>query len=145
MRSSTILKQSKPAVEPVRTTHVLTVAVALIGAAGLGACTDRSAERLPQASPTSAGPSSSSTVPAATKGSSTTGTTSESRSGAASARLVDINSATPEELNSLPDVGAERAQRIMQNRPYTRVEELRDRGILPKSVYDEINDRLVVR
>jgi DNA uptake protein ComE-like DNA-binding protein len=49
------------------------------------------------------------------------------------------------ELSSLPDIGAERAQRIIQSRPYSRMEELRDRQIIPGSVYNEINDRLMVR
>ncbi len=84
-------------------------------------------------------------VPAATKGSSTTGTTSETTSGAAVARTVDINSASEQELMSLPDIGPDRARQIVGSRPYTRTEELVERKLIPKNVFDEINDRLVAR
>ena len=90
-------------------------------------------------------PRPSTQVPAATEGSSTTGTTSPGISGRSVANIVDINSASLQELNSLPDVGDERAEAIIRNRPYKSPDELVSRGILPKNEFDEINDRLVAR
>jgi DNA uptake protein ComE-like DNA-binding protein len=91
-------------------------------------------------------PLPSTRVPAATEGSSTTGTTSlGNMSGRSVANIVDINSATLQELNSLPDVGDRVAEAIIRNRPYKSPDELVTRGILPKNEFDEINDRLVAR
>jgi competence ComEA-like helix-hairpin-helix protein len=40
--------------------------------------------------------------------------------------LLDLNSATPEELAGLPAIGPVLAKRIIERRPYARVEELRE-------------------
>jgi DNA uptake protein ComE-like DNA-binding protein len=84
-------------------------------------------------------------APRSDSGSSTTGTTSPERSGSSVANVIDINSASKTELNSLPDIGAERADAIIANRPFATTEELVEKKILPKNVYDQINDRLVAR
>jgi competence protein ComEA len=138
MQSSTISRRRRQEAETLSLGKFLFAAptlAAMLAAAGCASSGgDSAADR---------GPAASSAVGAGA--SSTTGTTSESRSGASVARMVNINTASPQELNSLPDIGAERAQRIIRNRPYQRIEELRDREIIPKSVYDQINDRLTVR
>jgi DNA uptake protein ComE-like DNA-binding protein len=84
-------------------------------------------------------------APRADSGSSTTGTTSPERSGSSVANIIDINSASKTELNSLPDIGAERADAIIANRPFASTEELVEKKILPRNVFDQINDRIVAR
>lgn len=61
------------------------------------------------------------------------------------AGLVDINSASAQELDKLPGVGPARAQAIIANRPYRAKNELADRKIVPTNVYDGIKDKIVAR
>jgi DNA uptake protein ComE-like DNA-binding protein len=59
------------------------------------------------------------------------------------AELLDINTATPDQLKALPGVGDAYAKRIIDGRPYTAKNQLVTRGILPRAVYDKIADRIV--
>jgi competence protein ComEA len=62
-----------------------------------------------------------------------------------SGTLIDLNTATPEELDKLPGIGPALAQRVVEGRPYGAIEELlRVKGIGP-AVYDEIKDLITVR
>lgn len=62
--------------------------------------------------------------------------------------LIDINTASEAELMTLPGIGEVRAGRIVRSRasdgPFTRTEELVERGLIPQSVYDEIKDMITV-
>ena len=59
------------------------------------------------------------------------------------AALVDINSATREQLDALPQIGPARADAIVKGRPYRAKTELRK--ILPANAYDAIDARIVAR
>lgn len=59
--------------------------------------------------------------------------------------LVDINSASAEELDKLPGIGKARAQAIIANRPYRSKDELAQRKIVPEKVYDQIKNKIVAR
>lgn len=59
--------------------------------------------------------------------------------------LVDINSATREELDALPGVGEARAKKIVRKRPYSGKDDLWRRKILPRPVYEAIKDRIVAK
>jgi competence protein ComEA len=59
--------------------------------------------------------------------------------------LVDINSASAQELDKLPGIGQSRAQAIIANRPYKGKDELVQRKIVPQNVYDQIKDKIVAR
>lgn len=59
--------------------------------------------------------------------------------------LIDINSASSQELDSLPGIGSARAEAIIANRPYRSKDELARRKILPPKVYEQIKDRIVAR
>ncbi|HXG36617.1 MAG TPA: SLBB domain-containing protein [Dehalococcoidia bacterium] len=75
------------------------------------------------------------------------GEASQSNSGQAGG-LININTADAATLDSLPGIGQVRAQNIIASRgsqgSFTSTEELVTRGILPRSVYDDIKDRITV-
>jgi competence protein ComEA len=62
-----------------------------------------------------------------------------------SGELVDINSASAEELDRLPGVGPARAKAIIANRPYNGKDDLTQRKIISPSVYSQIKDKIIAR
>jgi DNA uptake protein ComE-like DNA-binding protein len=58
---------------------------------------------------------------------------------------LDLNTATREQLLSLPGVTAAEADRVIAKRPYNEPGELVTRHIMPKSEYDKISDRVTVK
>ena len=58
---------------------------------------------------------------------------------------IDVNSASQEELRTLPGIGRAYAKRIVQMRPYKSVEELRSRKVVPQRTYDMIRDKVVAK
>jgi competence protein ComEA len=59
--------------------------------------------------------------------------------------LVDINSASAEELDRLPGVGPARAKAIIAHRPYHGKDDLTNRKIIPPNVYNGIKDKIIAR
>jgi competence protein ComEA len=64
---------------------------------------------------------------------------------AALANLIDINTASEEELRSLKGVGDVRATAIVKNRPYKGKDELTQKNIIPQAVYDGIKDKIIAK
>ncbi len=62
---------------------------------------------------------------------------------AASQQLLDINTATADQLRMLPGMGGAYAARVIQGRPYTAKNQLATRGILPKDQYERIRELIV--
>jgi len=58
--------------------------------------------------------------------------------------LVNINTASSAELDSLPGIGPVYAQNIIEHRPYSNVDELLSKGALKTSVYQKIKDLVTV-
>jgi DNA uptake protein ComE-like DNA-binding protein len=58
---------------------------------------------------------------------------------------LDLNSATKEQLLSLPGVTSAEADRVIAGRPYADPGELVKRRILPKAEYDKIADRVTAK
>jgi competence protein ComEA len=59
--------------------------------------------------------------------------------------LVDINTATKEQLQALKGVGPARADDIIKKRPYKTKNDLVTRKILPSNVYEDNKDKIVAR
>ena len=64
---------------------------------------------------------------------------------AAKVELLDINSATPEQLDALKGIGEKRSAAIIKGRPYKGKDELYQKGIIPKNVYDAIKDQIIAK
>lgn len=58
--------------------------------------------------------------------------------------LTNINTATFTQLDALPGIGQVYGQKIIEQRPYSNTEDLLNRGILPKSTYEKIKDKITV-
>jgi competence protein ComEA len=85
-------------------------------------------------------PASAATTAAPTPGKPATTTAAPSQAG-----LIDINSASKEQLDALPQIGSARAEAIFKGRPYKAKNELVDRYILPQNVYDAIKDKIIAK
>ena len=57
---------------------------------------------------------------------------------------ININSATIDELDELPGIGVVTAQKIIENRPYTSIDELQSKKVISKSVFENIKDEIVL-
>lgn len=61
------------------------------------------------------------------------------------APLIDINTATEQELATLHGIGEVRAKAIVKGRPYARKDDLVRRKIIPQSVYDDIREQIIAK
>jgi competence protein ComEA len=64
---------------------------------------------------------------------------------AVKAPLININTATPAQIDALPQIGDARTKAIIAGRPYKASQELVDRKIIPANAYDAIKDKIAVK
>lgn len=59
--------------------------------------------------------------------------------------LVNINSASVHELDGLPGIGEVTADKIINNRPYERIEALVEKKIVGQKVFEQIKEKIVAQ
>jgi competence protein ComEA len=71
--------------------------------------------------------------------------TATSKTTAKAGALLDINSATADQLKAFPGIGDAYSAKIIAGRPYAKKDQLVSKSIVPQATYDKIKDSIIAK